>query len=329
LILLVAGLSLKAAGTEAAPPAPDRSLTATETGTTNLLVSPTHGLLNLGQLAGTNSTMPATPDLVPATNAPTADASAPDNSAASTSAPSDLPVVDTNGAPVYDGTKTANVGVADLVPSGNSLTSLSREDLEKKVQTLSDDLQLANTESEYFRQQWQDLRLRDEALGVEALTVDEQKTEDRLVEAVKELYQSEMRRREALLLLDRLRTTTEALLKTAPHYDPKTRADYEVAMRASRDYLAGRNGTAIPLGLSLADAQVADLNPQLNAVVLNVGKAQGVKEGMPFLIYQHNAEVGRAKVVLARDLISAALVEELQPNVTLKIGDRVAVEEQP
>ena len=111
---------------------------------------------------------------------------------------------------------------------------------EKKVQTLSDDLQLANTESEYFRQQWQDLRLRDEALGVDAL--DGRRTarlEDRLVEAVKELYQSEMRRREALLLLDRLRTTTEALLKTAPHYDPKVRADYEVAMRASRDYLAG------------------------------------------------------------------------------------------
>jgi hypothetical protein len=328
LILLVAGLSLKAAGTEAAPPAPDRSLTATDTGTTNLLVRPTHALLSLSQLAGTNSAMPATPDLVPTTNAPTADASAPDTSAASTSGPNET-AADTNGSPGFDGTKTANVGVADLVPSGNSLSSLSHEDLEKKVQTLSDDLQLANTESEYFRQQWQDLRLRDEALGVDALTVDEQKTEDRLVESVKELYQSEMRRREALLLLDRLRTTTEALLKTAPHYDPKTRADYEVAMRASRDYLAGRNGSSIPLGLSLADAQVADLNPELNAVVLNVGKAQGVKEGMPFLIYQHNLQVGRAKVVLARDLISAALVEDLQPNVTLKVGDRVAVEEQP
>jgi hypothetical protein len=321
LILLVAGLSLKAAGTEAAPPAPDRSLTATDTGTTNLMVTPTHALLSLSQLAPTNSTMPATPDLTPLTNAPAA--SAPDTSAA----PATDDAANDIGAP-FDGSKSATVGSTDLVPTGNGLADLSHVALEKKVQTLSDDLQLANTESEYFRQQWQDLRLRDEALGVDALTVDEQKTEDRLVEAVKELYQSEMRRREALLLLDRLRTTTEALLKTAPHYDPRTRADYEVAMRASRDYLAGRNGASIPLGLSLADAQVADLNPELNAVVLNVGKAQGVKEGMPFVIYQHNAEVGRAKVVLARDLISAALVEDLHPNVTLKIGDRVAVEEQ-
>ncbi len=284
------------------------------------MVTPSHGLLSLGQMA-TNSTMPATPDLTPLTNTPAA--SPPPTSDAPAPATDDT--ANDLGAP-FDATKPATVGAADLVPTGNGLSNLSRLALEKKVQTLSDDLQLANTESEYFRQQWQDLRLRDEALGVDALTVDEQKTEDRLVEAVKELYQSEMRRREALLLLDRLRTTTVALLKTAPHYDPKTRADYEVAMRASRDYLAGRNGASIPLGLSLADAQVADLNPQLNAVVLNVGKAQGVTEGMPFLIYQHNIEVGRAKVVLARDLISAALVEDLHPNVTLKVGDRVAAE---
>jgi hypothetical protein len=70
------------------------------------------------------------------------------------------------------------------------------------------------------------------------------------------------------------------------------------------------------------------LNPQLNAVVLNVGKAQGVKEGMPFFIYQNNAQVGMVKIVLARDLVSAGLVENLQPNVTLKVGDRVAVDTQ-
>jgi hypothetical protein len=280
------------------------------------MVNPSTGRLSLGPLTGTNAAaaIANVPDLEPTTNAvPATDADA---------------TMDANGAAQFDGTRKSDVGVADLVPSANNLGSLSREDLEKKVTTLSDDLTLANTESEYFRQQWQDLRLRDEALGVDALTVDERKTEDRLVQAVKELYQSEMRRREALLLLDKLMTTTEELLKTAPNYDPKTRADYEVARRASRDYLAGRNGTAIPLGLSLSDAQVADLNPQLNAVVLNVGKAQGVKEGMPFFIYQNNAQVGMVKIVLARDLVSAGLVESLQPNVTLKVGDRVAVDTQ-
>ena len=45
----------------------------------------------------------------------------------------------------------------------------------------------------------------------------------------------------------------------------------------------------------------------------------------PFLIFQDNVQVGTVKVVLARDLVSAAQVEELKPNTVLKIGDRAVV----
>ena len=84
------------------------------------------------------------------------------------------------------------------------LSGLTREQLEARVKTLTDKSRLRQHEAEYFRQQWTELKLRDEALGVEALTVDERKLEDKLVQAVKELYQSEMKRREALVLLDKL-----------------------------------------------------------------------------------------------------------------------------
>jgi hypothetical protein len=194
------------------------------------------------------------------------------------------------------------------------------------VRTLAGNLASANTESEYFREQWTELKLRDEALGVEALTVDESKTQDKLVQAVKELYQSEMKRREALVLLDKLLSTTDQMLQTAPNYDPKVRADYEVASRGAKAYLAGRTGAAIPLGTSLSDGQIVDTNPELNAVILNLGKNQGVKEGMIFLIYQDNVQVGTVKVVLARDLVSAGQVESLKPDAVLKTGDRAAVE---
>lgn len=307
-----------------AQPDTDRSLTATDTenqpAATNLVVSPAKGLLSLGQLTGTNAPAATVPELAPATNAA-------DASGSTMSVPAADADVNTDAPKMFDVTKDTQVGVADLVPS-SGLSSLTREELEKKVSALSNDLLTANTASEYFRKQYQDLRLRDEALGVEALTVDQRKLEDKLVQAAAELYQGEMRRREALLLLDKLMATTEELLKTAPNYDPKVRADYEVAKRATRDYLAGRNGTAIPLGLSIADAQVAGLNPSLNEVILNVGKEQGVKEGMSFLVYQNNTQVGTAKIVLARELVSAGLVENLQPNVTLKIGDKVAVDTQ-
>ena len=62
-------------------------------------------------------------------------------------------------------------------------------------------------------------------------------------------------------------------------------------------------------------------------MILNLGKTQGVKEGMPILIFQDNVEVGTVKVVLARDLVSAAQVQSLKPNTVLKVGDRVAVQQ--
>jgi hypothetical protein len=232
-------------------------------------------------------------------------------------------VIDTTSAPVTD----PKTGGGDT-NSSPDVSSLTREQLEDRVKALSASLASANTESEYFREQWTELRLRDEALGVEALTVDESKLEDKLVQAVKELYQSEMKRREALVLLDKLLTSTDQMLQTAPNYDPKVRADYEVATRGAKAYLAGHSGAAIPLASSLSDGRIADTNPELNAVILNLGKTQGVKEGMPFLIYQDNVEVGTVKIVLARDLVSAAQIESLKPNTVLKVGDRAVVQAQ-
>ena len=206
------------------------------------------------------------------------------------------------------------------------VSTLTRDQLEARVKTLSDNLAAANTESEYFREQWTELKLRDEALGVEALTVDESKLEDKLVQAVKELYQSEMKRREAIVLLGKLLDTTDQMIQTAPNYDPKVRADYEVACRGAKAYLAGRSGSAIPLATSLADGRIADTNPELNAVILNFGKSQGVKEGMPFTIYRDKTEIATVKVVLARDQVCAAQIEQLAPNMVPKIGDRVVVQ---
>jgi len=238
----------------------------------------------------------------------------------------------TNIPPLVHPTMTIDASGTDQKPAAGDnsaspdLSSLTREQLEARVKTLSDNLASANAEAESFRQKWQDLKLEDEALGKEALTVDESKLEDKVVQAVKELYQSEMKRREAMQLLDKLLATTGQMIQTAPNFDPKIRAEYEVASRAAKEYLAGRSGAAIPIGTSLADGQISDINPQLNSVIVNLGKTQGVKEGMPFIIYQGDQQVGAVKIVLARDMVSAALVQSLKPNTVLKIGDRVAVD---
>jgi hypothetical protein len=205
------------------------------------------------------------------------------------------------------------------------LSGLSREQLEARVKQLTDELAAANAESEKFRQQWADLKLRDEALGVEALTADQQKMEDRIVEDAKQIYQGEMKHREMLTLLQKLLETTDQLMQEAPKYDPKLLAEYEETSRSARDYIEGHGGKAIPIAGSLADGRVADTNPDLNAVILNLGKTQGVKEGMPFGIYQEDVKVATVKVVLARDLVCAAQIEWLSPGAELHVGDRAQV----
>jgi hypothetical protein len=266
---------------------------------------------------GTASAQPDTDRSLNADNKPAASAT-PAADAATNAAP--VTVID-GGAPGQD--QKAGAGDANSSPD---LSGLTREQLEARIKTLTENLASANAESENFREEWTELKLRNEALGVDALTVKEADLEDRVVQAVKELYQSEMKRREALVLLGKLLDTTDQLIQTAPNYDPKVRADYEVASRNARDYMAGRNVAAIPLASSLTDARIADTNPELNAVILNVGKTQGVKEGMTFLIYQDTGEVGMVKVVLGRDLVSAARVESLKPDAVLKVGDRAVVQ---
>ena len=224
-----------------------------------------------------------------------------------------------------DATGTDGSSAAGKVPDNTDLSTLTREQLEARVKLLTENLVAANAESDFFRQQWQQLRLRDEALGVEALTGDESKISEKLVFAMSELYQSEMKRREAANLMGKLVSTTGQLLQTAPNFDPQVRADYEVAVRAAKDYLAGHSGSSIPIGSSLNDGQISDINPQLNAVIMNLGKTQGVKEGMSFVIIRDNEQIGTIKVVLTRDLVSAAYVENIKPNVNLKVGDRVVV----
>jgi hypothetical protein len=236
---------------------------------------------------------------------------------------------DTDRSLTADQPATAAGAASATTPGANAnaadLSGLTREQLEARVKQLTDELAAANAESEKFRQQWAELKLRDEALGVEALTADQEKLEEKYVDAVKELYQTVMKHREALALMEKLLSTTDQLIETAPKYDPKLLAEYEETSRSARDYIEGHGGKAIPLGTSLDDGRVADTNPDLNAVILNLGKTQGVKEGMPFGIYQDDVKVATVKVVLARDLVCAAQIENLSPGAVLHVGDRATV----
>jgi cell shape-determining protein MreC len=75
----------------------------------------------------------------------------------------------------------------------------------------------------------------------------------------------------------------------------------------------------------LREAQVLDVNPRLQMVVLNAGRQQGVRVGMPFVVLRGDRVVARVKVLEVRRQISGALVEQVDNGFNLQVGDHVQV----
>lgn len=226
--------------------------------------------------------------------------------------------------------------VLGFVPGARSQEAADRslsdksevETLEARVRALEESLILAKAESEFFREKWQELRLRNEALGLEALTGDEKALQEKLVRVVGELYQSEKSRRLLEEASRKLIQSSADMLKAGPGtpaFLAQKRADYEVALRSLNEVLNGRGGT-LPAAADIKTGQIVSIDEKLGLAVLNFGKAQGVRIGMPFRVLRGENIIGRCKVVEVRDSISAALIESTKNKTELQAGDRLLLE---
>ena len=122
---------------------------------------------------------------------------------------------------------------------------------------------------------------------------------------------------------------SKALIQTAKGLDAKARADYEVAARSAQGLVEGRGSGPVPIAYGLHDAQIVDVNPEWASVVVNAGRSQGVREGMPFLVLREDTVIGRIKVVMTRENVSAALIEQTdkpKQQTPFKVGDRLKVD---
>ncbi len=199
------------------------------------------------------------------------------------------------------------------------------ERLEKHLKATQESLMLSNSEVQMWKQAYEELRLKNEALGVDALTADEKRLQNRVVQAVKEVYQAEKARRDGAGLLEKWVYTTQSLLKPAQGLDPQQRSEYEAVLRSTREYLEGRGAARFSIGRDLKEGQILDLNKDLDSVIINLGQKQEVKIGMPFRVFRDNLLIGRLKVLQVREHVSVALIERVEKGNELKIGDRVSV----
>jgi hypothetical protein len=187
-------------------------------------------------------------------------------------------------------------------------------------------------EAEVFRRQALELKMRFEALGSNA-TGDSRKIEQRLLTAVNDLQQAEAEKKRLTEAIIRLSEAVLQYSKSATSSDAEARLTLEAEVRNANQALGLGSFDAVegaPVASTLADSSVISVRDELSLVVVNLGRKQGVKVGMPFQVSRRNAVIGTVRVVDVREKFSGAVIQHLSSETNrIKVGDRLKVDSQP
>lgn len=201
---------------------------------------------------------------------------------------------------------------------------------QKQVKSLTESLAIANSEAEVFKRETGELKLRMEALGIDAAGSDKSRLEQRLLQAVSDLKIVQDEKNKMADQLVRLSEAVLRYLKTATGSDPQARMELESEMRSVNEVLGIPSSQAVELESSsatLTDAMVISVKEELALVVANIGGKQGVKIGMPFLVMRGKKPIGQVRVVDVREKISGSVIQELSSTKDkIKAGDHLRVD---
>lgn len=196
------------------------------------------------------------------------------------------------------------------------------------IRNLTESLALANSESEIFKRQAEDLQSKLDALGLGG--GGETEVEQRLLTTVNELTRSQ---RENSVIFERLIALSEAVqayMKSSESADPQVRAALETELRAANQVAGNSLGAVEPAVAGtpgLSDATVIEFKPEFALAVANIGRTQGVRLGMPFQVWRGNQRIGEVRVIDVRDRISGAVIQNLvSEEDTIQVGDRLRVD---
>jgi predicted nucleotidyltransferase len=196
------------------------------------------------------------------------------------------------------------------------------------VNSLTESLAVANSEAEVFRRESREMKLRLEALGLDAANPDRAKLEQRLLKAVRDLQLLEADKTRLADQLIRLTESVLRFLQSATSVDAEARLALEAEMRGTTQVLGvGPELEPTQESGSLVDGRVMSVKEELALVVANIGSLQGVKVGMPFQVWRADTKVGTVQVVDVRDRFSGAIIQSLdRENEKIKVGDRLRVD---
>ncbi len=199
--------------------------------------------------------------------------------------------------------------------------------LRSSIKALTESLAIANVEAETFKRQSQDLALKLEAIGLSS-DKDDNKLQQRLLSAVRDLRLSKQKQDEIVSQLIRLTEAVQVLIKSTENIDPQVRLAVETELRKTSNVLgASPAPKAEAVDPTLTDAMVVDVKEDLSLIVANVGEKQQVRVGMPFQVWREDKPIGLVRVIDVRERISGAVIQNLVSEKTpIKVGDRLKVD---
>jgi cell shape-determining protein MreC len=207
------------------------------------------------------------------------------------------------------------VGVVEAQQQPVALAELTAENvrLKQTVRELTEKLLVARSETEFFQQRAEEAQLAMVAMAAGS-TNDTvlARLQKHVVENARALHLAETEQKRLTEQLQRLVSAVEKNRDVAG----------EIAKSKG---LVEAGQTGAPGTGTLATAQVLDVNPRLQMVVLSAGRQQGVRVGMPFVVLRGDRVVARLKVLEVRRQMSGALVEQIDNGYKLQVGDHVQV----
>ena len=185
------------------------------------------------------------------------------------------------------------------------------------LKTLTESLTIARTESEMFQKLWIQARVRAQTLGANLADSDAAAAQQQLMETLRKLSVTEFERQRFMQQLGRLVVVIES------------NGNVEAEVEATKYLIRLANKPAVPsnevANASLESAKVLEVNLKLRLVVLNAGAQQGVRIGMPLMIFRGDRVVAELRVVEVRAKVCGAMIEKMDNNVTLQAGDTAQV----
>ncbi len=211
-----------------------------------------------------------------------------------------------------------------------------RDALAETAKSLADmrkNLAATSGETEVFKRQSMELKLRMEALGLDLAGGNNARLEQRLLTAVSDLRVTAQERKTLSQALVRLADAAAIYARSATGAPAESRLALESEIRNANKALgldSGGAADAAPARSTITDALAISVKEELSLVVINLGSKQGVKVGMPFRAIRGDNVIGTVQVVDVREKIAGAVIQNLSSERDpIKVGDRLVVDARP